>query len=67
MCTISTETIIRANRKTMSREGGLDLTGIDKDGFTVSVRYGGRDYSKKLSYDEIRESYGRALKSVGVE
>lgn len=67
MCTISTDTIIRANRKTIARDCRTDFSQIDKDGFTVSVQYGGRKYSQWLSYEEISDSYGKALQSFRAE
>lgn len=62
MCTISQDTIIRANRQTIAKgKAAFANTGISGDGFTVSVRYNGKEYSRDISFREVRENYARAL------
>lgn len=34
------------------------------NGFEVSVRHNGREYRQEISFEQIKESYGRALKLV---
>lgn len=62
MCNISAETIIRANKKTVIADSGNPRSHISTNGIVISTRYNGKEYSQSVSFRQIRENYGKALK-----
>ena len=66
MCRISKESVMRAQEalKIRARAGRLVAPEMTEGGFNVSVRAFGRTYSHELTRKEIKEAYGRSLKSV---
>lgn len=61
MCYISANTIIQANKK-MARTDMSSNRGIVTNGIVISTRYNGKEYSQSISFKQIRENYGKALK-----
>lgn len=61
MCYISATTIIQANKK-MARTDISSHGGIVTNGIVISTRYNGKEYSQSISFKQIRENYGKALK-----
>ena len=65
MCRISKETVVQANKASMTRKNrDYSSCPIGKDGVVVSTKYNGKTYSKKITYKQIRESYAKALNAV---
>lgn len=64
MCRISTETIKRANERTKSRyrNGDIKPADIGANGVTVEVTYNGRVYSQRVTNEQIKTAYGKAIK-----
>lgn len=62
MCKIYKSTILRANER-MKRRPSSDFRSShsSKDGMVVSARFGGTEYSRQISMNEIRHSYAHAL------
>ncbi len=64
MCKISIATVRRANNKTMMQISKKSVGVMGKSsmtGFDVSVSVLGQTYEKKLSADQIRSSFTKAL------
>lgn len=65
MCTISKETVIRANTKTKSRPlSDMRMSSIGRDGMVVSTRHCGVDYTCHVTISELKASYSRSLKGI---
>lgn len=64
MCKISIDTIIQANKRTMARSKDSFKPLSSPNAFEVSVSHNGREYRQEISFEQIKESYGRALKLV---
>lgn len=63
MCSISRDTIKRANRHVIASPIGKGES-ISKDGIVVSASYRGRTSSQTIDISTIRSNYSRALNSV---
>ena len=67
MCKISIDTIRRANDSMSRRRSSVHCAKSTRklgDDIVVSTTYKGREYSQRITQDEIRASFGRALKIV---
>lgn len=65
MCKISTSTIERANKEMIERSKNTSAqTSITSSGISVDISYKGRSFSNEISFDNIREAYGKALRDV---
>lgn len=62
MCNISVETIIRASKRTAGVDSAVRGANVSPDGIVISARYNGKEYSQSISFKQIRENYGKALK-----
>ena len=62
MCKIYKSTILRANER-MKRRPSSDFRSShsSKDGMVISARFGGTEYIRQISMNEIRHSYANAL------
>lgn len=66
MCKISIETVIRANKRTISqnRYKQFGITGAPvapREVFNVSVSARGRMFTQSISAKQIKESFGKAI------
>lgn len=64
---ITHDTILRANKKTKNsslskRDCTVGVVG-DLNAITVSITHRGKSYSTNLSLEQIRTSYGKAVKT----
>lgn len=65
MCRISIDTVRRANDRTMVQVGKNFSGGQSpKMGFDVSVSMLGKTYAKRVSQNQIRSSFNKALSHV---
>ena len=67
MCKISIDTVRRANNRTMmqiSRRSTMDIDKSAASGFDISVSFMGKTYGKRLSANQIRSSFDKALNYV---
>lgn len=63
MCKISKETVIRANSESMRRPSDQHcVSSANNEELTVSTRYCGVKFTKRITVDELKEAYGRSLK-----
>lgn len=67
MSKISTDTVIRANERIIKNGRIIDSSSSKRTSdITISTRCGGKTYNKRITMDEIRRAYGRALKSISM-
>lgn len=65
MCNISIDTVRRANKKTIMQVGSeRAYSGVTtpKKSFDVSVSVLGKVYGQKISVNEIKNSFNKAMK-----
>lgn len=67
MSKISNETILKANRKTRLNINGRTSVNVNgsclSDSMTIATTYQGKCYSVRVTVDELRLSFGKAVKS----
>lgn len=66
MYKFSTDTVLRANEKLKKSAGISSKKSLDTDYIDVSVNHDGKIYKKRITMDEIRNAYGRALKELSL-
>lgn len=68
MCKISIDTVVRANRRTISQSRSNPMCAVvkpvsPKNSFDVSVSVMGRVCTRNISAEKIKSSFGKALES----
>lgn len=62
MCNVSPEVIIRANEQ-LNRAASTTSHSV-AGGMVVSAHFRGRNYSRSISENSIREYYGHSLRKI---